>query len=94
VHAPGQEQEQRGANALIPALWVADVAYIPTWAGFLYLAVVLDALNMAFTQRRPTNVIHRSRLWLEPLDLSRATRFLRCGLARSAASKAGGATGP
>ncbi len=24
-------------------LWVADVTYIPTWAGFLYLAVVLDA---------------------------------------------------
>jgi putative transposase len=23
-------------------LWVADIAYIPTWAGFLYLAVVLD----------------------------------------------------
>ena len=24
-------------------LWVADITYIPTWAGFLYLAVVLDA---------------------------------------------------
>jgi len=24
-------------------LWVADLTYIPTWAGFLYLAVVLDA---------------------------------------------------
>ncbi len=23
-------------------LWVADITYIPTWAGFLYLAVVLD----------------------------------------------------
>lgn len=22
-------------------LWVADITYIPTWAGFLYLAVVL-----------------------------------------------------
>jgi hypothetical protein len=22
---------------------VADITYIPTWAGFLYLAVVLDA---------------------------------------------------
>jgi putative transposase len=63
-------------------LWVADITYIPTWAGFLYLAVVLDAwsrrivgwamathlrtelvleaLNMAFTQRRPSNVIHHS----------------------------------
>jgi len=24
------------------ALWVADITYIPTWTGFLYLAVVLD----------------------------------------------------
>src|SRR4029077_12170280 len=24
-------------------LWVADITYIPTWAGFLYLAVFLDA---------------------------------------------------
>ena len=26
-------------------LWVADITYVPTWAGFLYLAVVLDALS-------------------------------------------------
>ena len=24
-------------------LWVADITYVPTWSGFLYLAVVLDA---------------------------------------------------
>jgi putative transposase len=30
--APGPDQ-----------LWVADITYVPTWAGFLYLAVVLDA---------------------------------------------------
>jgi putative transposase len=24
------------------ALWVADITYVPTWIGFLYLAVVLD----------------------------------------------------
>ncbi len=63
-------------------LWVADITYIPTSAGFLYLAVVLDAwsrrivgwamathlrtdlvldaLNMALEQRRPTDVIHHS----------------------------------
>ena len=42
-------------------LWVADITYIPTWAGFLYLAVVLDAFSrrivgwsMATTLRRPT----------------------------------------
>lgn len=26
-------------------LWVADVTYIPTWAGFLYLAMVLDVFS-------------------------------------------------
>lgn len=63
-------------------LWVADITYVPTWVGFLYLAVVLDAfsrrivgwamgndlktqivldaMNMAIGQRKPTNVIHHS----------------------------------
>jgi putative transposase len=27
-----------GANTL----WVADITYVPTWMGFLYLSVVLD----------------------------------------------------
>lgn len=26
-------------------LWVADITYVPTWAGFLYLAVVPDAFS-------------------------------------------------
>ena len=26
-------------------LWVADITYVPTWAGFLYLAIVLDAFS-------------------------------------------------
>lgn len=63
-------------------LWVADITYVPTWAGFLYLAVVIDAfsrrvvgwamqthlrselvlqaLEMAYAQRRPGEVIHHS----------------------------------
>ena len=63
-------------------LWVADITYVPSWAGFVYLAVVLDAfsrrivgwsmavtlhrqvvldaLDMALTIRRPQNVIHHS----------------------------------
>lgn len=35
---------QRRFTAHAPnELWVADITYVPTWAGFLYLAVVLDA---------------------------------------------------
>jgi len=63
-------------------LWVADMTYLPTWAGFIYLAVVIDvysrkvvgwafseqmtselviaALNMGITTRRPESVIHHS----------------------------------
>jgi putative transposase len=26
-------------------LWVSDITYVPTWAGFLYLAVVIDAFS-------------------------------------------------
>jgi transposase InsO family protein len=29
----------------INELWVADMTYIPTWAGFIYLAVVLDVYS-------------------------------------------------
>jgi putative transposase len=37
---------ERNFTAQAPdQLWVADITYIPTWAGFLYLAVVLDACS-------------------------------------------------
>lgn len=63
-------------------LWVADMTYVPTWVGFIYLAVVIDvwsrrvvgwsigehmraelvlaALNMALSMRKPEAVIHHS----------------------------------
>ena len=80
---PAPDLVQRRFTAEAPnRLWVADITYIWTWAGFLYLAVVLDvfsrrvvgwamathlraelvlqALDMALGQRRPTDVIHHS----------------------------------
>jgi putative transposase len=39
--APDLVDRQFAANKP-DVLWVADITYIPTWAGFLYLAVVLD----------------------------------------------------
>jgi putative transposase len=80
---PAVDRVDRHFDALGPdQLWVADITYIPTWSGFLYLAMVLDvwsrrivgwamethlrtelvlsALNMALTQRRPLEVIHHS----------------------------------
>ena len=35
--------ERNFAASSADQLWVADITYIPTWAGFLYLAVVRDA---------------------------------------------------
>lgn len=35
--------QRRFAVAGPDRLWVADMRYVPTWAGFVYLAVVLDA---------------------------------------------------
>jgi putative transposase len=86
-----RDPEQRPAPDLVKRkfvaegpnqLWVADMTYVPTWAGFIFLAIVLDvwsrrvvgwaigeqmtadlvlaALNMAVTQRRPADVIHHS----------------------------------
>jgi putative transposase len=41
---PAPDLVERDFSADAPdRLWVADITYIPTWAGFLYLAVVLDA---------------------------------------------------
>ena len=83
AHRAAPDLVERDFSAAAPdTLWVADITYIPTLAGFLYLAViidsfsrrvvgwamathlrtelVLDALNMALWQRRPTAVIHHS----------------------------------
>jgi putative transposase len=80
---PASDLVQRFFTAEGPdRLGVADITYIATWSGFLFLAVVLDvwsrrvvgwamathlrtelvldALNMAIGQRRPTQVIHHS----------------------------------
>jgi putative transposase len=43
---PSADLVQRQFAADAPnKLWVADITYIPTWAGFLFLAVVLDAFS-------------------------------------------------
>jgi putative transposase len=80
---PAADLVRREFSAAAPdQLWVADITYIATWEGFLYLAVVLDvfsrkvvgwamrthlltelvlsALDMALTARRPQQVIHHS----------------------------------
>jgi putative transposase len=43
---PAPDLLQRDFTAAEPnARWVADITYVPTWAGFLFLAVVLDVFT-------------------------------------------------
>jgi len=89
-------------------LWVADITYIPTWAGFLYLAVVLDAcsrrivgwsmatslatrlvldaLEMALTTRRPKDVIHHSDQGSQDTSIAFGVRCREAGVRPSMGS--------
>jgi putative transposase len=83
-------------------LWVADITYVPTAAGFLYFAVVfdafsrrlvgwamanqlraelvLDALEMAVTQRKPRDVIHHSDQGLQYTSLALGNHCREAGV--------------
>jgi len=50
-------------------LWVADITYIPTWAGHLYLAVVVDAWSRRVVGWSMANHL-RTELVLDALDMA------------------------
>jgi putative transposase len=50
-------------------LWVADITYIPTWSGFLYLAVVLDAWSRRIVGWSMRGHL-RTELVLEALEMA------------------------
>ena len=54
-------------------LWVADITYIPTWAGFLYLAVALDAFSRRIVGWAMATSLH-TQLVLDALNMALATR--------------------
>ena len=69
-------------------LWVADITYIPTWAGFLYLAVVLDAFSRRIVGWSMATTL-ATQLVLDALNMALLTRrpqrrdpSLRPGFAR------------
>ena len=48
-HRAAPDRVERHFQADVPdRLWVADITYVPTWAGFLYLAIVLDVFSRRF----------------------------------------------
>jgi putative transposase len=45
AHRPVDLVERQFFTEAPDRLWVADITYIPTWSGFLYLAMVLDVYS-------------------------------------------------
>jgi putative transposase len=54
-------------------LWVADITYVPTATGFLYLAVVLDACSRRIVGWSMATTL-ATQLVLDALDMALATR--------------------
>jgi putative transposase len=71
---PAPDLVNRNFVAAAPnCVWVADLTYIPTWAGFLYLAVVLDTFSRRIVGW--AMAIHlRTELVLEALNMALGQR--------------------
>ena len=71
---PAPDLVERDFTADAPdRLWVADITYITTWAGFLYLAVVLDAFSRRIVGWAMATHL-RTSLVLDALDMALAQR--------------------
>jgi putative transposase len=71
---PALDRVERHFNAEGPdQLWVADITYIPTWTGFLYLAVVLDVWSRRIVGWAMETHL-RTELVLAALDMAIAQR--------------------
>ncbi len=77
-----RDPERRPAPALVERrfvadrpdqLWMAGITYVPTWAGFLYLAVVLDACSRRIVGWAMANHL-KSQLVLDALDMALGQR--------------------
>jgi putative transposase len=71
---PAPDLVERAFNASGPdRLWVADITYVPTWAGFLFLAVVLDAWSRKIVGWAMATHL-RTELVLEAFEMALAQR--------------------
>ena len=65
---------RRAFTATAPnQLWVADITYVPTAAGFLYLAVVLDVFSRRVIGWAMRDTLH-STVVLDALDMAAMQR--------------------
>lgn len=71
------------------ALWVVDFTYVRTWAGFVYFAFVIDALEQAIHARRPSpddGLIHHSDRGVQYLAMNYTQRLVEANLVPSVGS--------
>jgi putative transposase len=67
---PAPDLVERNFPADAPdKLWVADITYIPTWTGFLFLAVVLDVFSRRIVGWAMANHL-RTELILDALNMA------------------------
>ena len=72
--APAPDLVERLFSASCPdALWVADITYVPTWQGFLYVAVVLDVFSRRIVGWSMAGHL-RTELILDALQMAIAQR--------------------
>ena len=73
-HRPAPDLVKRNFVGPAPnSVWVADITYVPTWAGFLYLAVVLDTFSRRIVGWAMATHL-RTELVLEALNMALGQR--------------------
>jgi putative transposase len=78
--APSDDLVRRSFAAAAPdRLWVADITYLPTWQGFLYLAIILDAFSRRVVGWAMADHL-RSELVVEALEMATWNRRPSPGL--------------
>lgn len=77
-HRYDQGQRREAGSSLVDrnfyadapnVLWVADITFVPTWAGFIYLGAVLDALSRRIVGRA-IGYEEKSELDLQALNIA------------------------
>ncbi len=70
---------ERDFTAAAPnRLWVADPAYVPTWAGVAYVCFIAGAFSRRIVGRRVAAHM-RTRMVLDALEMARASRGTHLG---------------
>jgi len=78
--APAPDLVKRDFAAIAPdQVWVADITYVSTWMGFLYLAVVLDVYSRRIVGWAMAEHL-RSELVIEAVDMAVWRRQPKAGV--------------